>query len=122
MIRQQNVPVKFWPDLASCHYSRYVTRCRWYETNQDFFLKSQNPPNCPGFLSIEENWGIVKGKLKKIGSVVQNDKEMLMKFKKSTNHVSDDLVRTMMGSIKRKVCESFGIIELKKNFFIKINK
>lgn len=38
-------PVKFGPDLASCHYIREVVQ--WYQYNEvDFIKKEINPPNC----------------------------------------------------------------------------
>lgn len=32
MIRSHSSPVKFWPDLASCHYSKFTTK--WYQENK----------------------------------------------------------------------------------------
>ena len=51
-IKQHNKPVIFWPDLASCHYSRATIN--WYETNGVSVVpKDVNPPNCPNFRPIE---------------------------------------------------------------------
>lgn len=103
-IRRHDVPVKFWPDLASCHYSK--STMKWYEENGvDVVTKDMNPPNCPEFRPIENFWGIVKKDLKKTGSVVQNEKQMLGKWKTSAEKVTKELVQDMMAGIKRKVRE-----------------
>lgn len=78
-IRQHNVPIKFWPDLASSHYSKLAMK--WFEDNGvDVVKKHENPPNCPKFRPIEHFWSIVKNKLKKTGSVVKNEVQMLLKW------------------------------------------
>lgn len=46
LYRSHNIPPLFWPDLASCHYSKDVLE--WYEANKiNFVPKNMNPPNCP---------------------------------------------------------------------------
>lgn len=51
-IRQHKTNVMFWPDLASCHYSKEVLE--WYAANNvNFVAKEINPPNCPEFRPIE---------------------------------------------------------------------
>lgn len=62
-IRQHKGPTIFWPDLASCHYSR--STIEWYRTNQvNFVPKDINPPNCPELRPIERYWAIMKTKLR----------------------------------------------------------
>ena len=69
-IKVHKGPVKFWPDLASCHYSREVIQ--WYrDNNVDFIDKNINPPNCPQFWLIERFWAIMKRKLKKHGTTAR---------------------------------------------------
>jgi hypothetical protein len=44
-ISQHNVPALFWPDLASCHYSRATMA--WYEANGVTVVpKDMDPPKC----------------------------------------------------------------------------
>lgn len=102
LIRQHQHPVTFWPDLASCHNSRATIN--WYEANQvNVVPKSMSPPNCPEFRPIEQNWAIVKGKLKKTGSVVKSNKEILSSWNKCAAEVTSEDVRGMMSSAKGKV-------------------
>lgn len=101
-IRQHRVPVKFWPDLASCHYSKKTVEF-YMSNNIDFVLKDCNPPNCPQFRPIEKFWAIVKAKLKKNAGVVENIKAMHAKWIYFSEKVMATVVQKLMGSIKRKV-------------------
>jgi hypothetical protein len=65
IIRSHNVSVKFWPDLASCHYAKDTMN--WYETNQvDAIPKTMNPPNCPQLRQIEQFWQSSKENSRKV--------------------------------------------------------
>ena len=45
-LRDHDVSTLFWPDLASCHYSKATVE--WYKTNGMIFVpKEANSPNCP---------------------------------------------------------------------------
>lgn len=67
---------------------------KWFEDNGvDVVKKDENPPNCPEFRPIKNYWSIVKEYLKKSGSVVQNEKQMLGKWKQSSGKVNKDLVQ-----------------------------
>lgn len=47
-IKAHKGPVKFWPDLASCHYNREITQ--WYRDNNVHFIeKIINPLYCSQF-------------------------------------------------------------------------
>jgi len=101
-IKQHRSPVMFWPDLASCHYSRATQG--WYEANQvNIVPKELNPPNCPEFRPIEKYWAIVKDIFRKTRAAITNDKSMLAQWNKCANKVARSLVQDMMSSIKRKV-------------------
>lgn len=101
-VRQHDNPVKFWPDLASAHYS--AATMDWYQKNNiDVIPKTMNPPNCPEFRPIEKFWSIVKGKLRRTGAVIKNEREMAVKWNNCAAKVDRELVRCMMSSIKSKV-------------------
>ena len=101
-IRAHNLPVKFWPDLASCHYARVTMD--WYQTNGvDVVAKNQNPPNCPEFRPIEKYWAIVKRKLKKSGATALDAKKMIQKWNLHGDSVTVSTVRNLMGSINSDV-------------------
>lgn len=103
-IKSHDGPVKFWPDLASCHYSREVMD--WYKENGiDIIEKALNPPNCPDFRPIEKYWAIIKSKLKKTGKTIKKPADLQKWWKKMADQVGSSLVQKMMGGIKRKVRE-----------------
>lgn len=64
MICLHNNLVKFWPDLASCHWAK-KTKDWFLANNVDFIPIGINPPYCRQFRPIERHWAIVKKKLKK---------------------------------------------------------
>lgn len=100
LIRKHNRSVKFWPDLASCYYSKIVLQ--WYKQNKvDVIPKTMNPPNCPEFRPIERYWSIVKRNLKKSGGKVQDIKGMRSKWVQSSLKVTPEVVQNLMGSITR---------------------
>lgn len=47
-LKQHDLKPLFWPDLASCHYSKTVQ-----EWNAAFVPNDMSPPNCPEFRSFE---------------------------------------------------------------------
>lgn len=102
LIRFHNKPTKFWPDLASCHYSQKAIK--WYGQNGvDVIPKNMNPPNCPELRPIEKYWANVKGKLRKNGGFVKDINSMRSKWNQFAGKVSRADVRTLMGPIKRDV-------------------
>ena len=103
-IQSHDGPVKFWPDLASCHYSRDVME--WYTRNNiDIIEKTINPPNCPDFRPFEKFWAIIKGKLKKCGKTIKKPSDLQKWWKKMADQVESSTVQKMMSGIKRKVRE-----------------
>lgn len=101
-IKKHNAPVMFWPDLASCHYSKKTME--WYQANKVAVMpKIMNPPNCPQFRPIEKYWAIVKRMLKKNGGVVQNVEEMHRKWNYFAGKVTLEGVQRLMGSINKHV-------------------
>lgn len=111
-IRSHDSPVMFWPDLASCHYSRKTLS--WYETNEvNFIPKECNPPNTPEFRPIEQYWAIVKKIFKKTRAAITNEQEMSRIWNTCSQKVNQRVVRIMMTSIKRKVRKYLRTGELK---------
>lgn len=104
LIRKHKVPVKFWPDLASIHYSRLTMK--WFEDNEvDVIPKIQNPPNCPKLRPIEEFWAIVKKKLKKIGGSSTDIVQLRSKWDRQSANVSRATVQKLMGTITTRTRE-----------------
>jgi hypothetical protein len=103
-IRQHRQPVKFWPDLASCHYSN--STMQWYEDNNvDIIPKDFNPPNCPELRPIEKYWAIVKRKLMKSGGSADTVEKLRHKWCTHADTVSKESVQKLMGTIKKKTRE-----------------
>ena len=100
-IRQHRGPGKFWPDSASCHYSKATQKwCR--DNNIDFIEKIINPPNCPELRPIELYWAIVKRKLFKDSGSAQSIEQMRQKWSKHAEKVQRPTVQKLMSSIKKK--------------------
>jgi hypothetical protein len=103
LIRKHQVPVKFWPDLASCHYSK--STMKFYEDNNiDVVPKNFNPPNSPELRPIERYWAIMKAKLFKNGGVVKTTAELLQRWNRYAATVTNSSVQGLMGSILESTC------------------
>lgn len=101
-IRKHNKSTYFWPDLASCHYSK--SAAEWYETNNIVVVpKEANPPNCPELRPIERYWALVKRVLKDTKQVANTTKIFSQKWSYSSNKVTKDTIKTLMVSIPEKV-------------------
>ena len=78
-LRLHNGPTLFWPDLASCHYSKDVLE--WYKANEvNFVPKDFNPPNAPELRPIEKYWAIMKQALRKHPKEVKSEEDMKKKL------------------------------------------
>lgn len=96
------VETLFWPDLASCHYSKKTQQ--WYIDNKvEFIARDTNPPNSPEFRPIERYWAIVKRKFKNTRATIKNVKQMQYTWDNCARKVDEKVVQLLMGSIKRKV-------------------
>lgn len=105
-IRSHDSRVTFWPDLASCHYSKATKE--WYEVNEVAVIpKEMNPQNCPELRSIEKYWAIVKSMLIKNGGTANYVTTMTRKSNQHAEKVSESLVQKLMGSITKKTREFF---------------
>lgn len=75
LLRSHNGPTIFWPDLASCHYSKDVLE--WYKAKEvNFVPKDLNPPNAPELRPIEKYWAIMKQALRKHPKEVKSEEDM----------------------------------------------
>lgn len=100
LIKCHRCSVKFWPDLASSHYSNRTIN--WYQQNcVDVIPKDMNPPNCPDLRPIEKYWAIMKQKLKKKGRVIKSVTNMAVKWNKVAAEVTRKDVQRLMKSIKK---------------------
>lgn len=103
-IRSHDHPVMFWPDLASCHYSKVVQE--WYaEKGVQVVPKNLNPPNCPQFRPIEKYWAIMKRRLKAKGKVVKDINQMKTWWNKIAKTMDEEGVRRLMSRVTGKIRE-----------------
>lgn len=101
LIRKHNGPVLFWPDLASCHYSKPVLS--WMEAEGiNFVKKTMNPPNCPELRGIERFWAIVKRRLLKNGASMTSIEKLKKRWDLEVKKAGPELVRRVMGGINGK--------------------
>lgn len=92
MIRSHQVPVMFWPDFASCHYSRATMN--WFEVNRVGVMpKTMNPPKCLAFRPSEKFCAIIEKKLMKNGEPVKDINKMRQKWNKFAGEVTEELVQ-----------------------------
>lgn len=101
-IKKHRVPTLFWPDLASCHYSK-VTK-EWYKANKvDIVEKDMNPPNCPEVRPIERYWALMKRFLQKNTKAATSLPDFKRKWTKASENMTTTVVQNLMQNIKRKV-------------------
>lgn len=102
IIRKHRIPTLFWPDLASCHYSKATLE--WYKANKvDVVEKDMNPPNCPEVRPIERYWAIMKRHLQKNVKAATSVNDFKKKWNRASDKVTDLVVQNLMKNIKKKV-------------------
>lgn len=102
MVRLHNVPVMFWPDLATCHYA---TDClEWYNSNNvQFVEKDTNPPNSPEVRPIERYWGIIKRHLQTKVKAATSPEDFKKKWIRAADSQSEDTVQNLMKRLRPKL-------------------
>lgn len=101
-LRKHSVSAFFWPDLASCHYSK--TTRDWYEANGVTFVpREANPPNCPELRPIERYWALAKRNLKGTKGASKNEADFKRKWKVASGKVTDRTVKKLMGELTGKI-------------------
>ena len=92
MIRKHDDPPVFWPDFASCHYSRSVTE--WYQQNGVDFVpkKNMNPANVPQLRLIEKFQASMKRKLCKKGKIATD----INQFRQISGVASRNFTKTVV--------------------------
>lgn len=101
-LRQHSIPTFFWPDLASCHYSRQTLK--WYSDNEVTFVpKEANPPNSPELRPVERYWALTKRNLKQTKQEVKTMDQLKIKWRTASQKVSKDTIKSLMGGIPEKL-------------------
>lgn len=101
-IREHEVSTYFWPDLASCHYSKSAVE--WYQKNDVVFVpREANPPNCPELRPIERYWALVKRIMKNTKHVAINAKKFKNQWSLRSKKVTKETIKSLMAGISEKV-------------------
>jgi len=101
-IRMHSVSTFFWPDLATCHYSR--ASLKWFEDNNISLVpKEANPPNCPELRPIERYWALVKRKLKETKSEAKDIIHFRDKWKVAAKKVPEATIKALMAEMSEKL-------------------
>lgn len=100
--RSHSSSVFFWPDLASCHYSKKTIE--WYEANSINFVKREaNPPNCPELRPIERYWAITKRELRNTQKVSRDMADFKRKWSAASRKVPETTIKNLMEGVPNKV-------------------
>lgn len=92
----------FWPDLASCHYSRRAVE--WYEQNNVRLVpREANPPNSPELRPIERYWALVKKELKATKKVTRDLPDFKFKWRAASRSIGEDTIKSLMEGIPEKL-------------------
>lgn len=106
LIKKHNGPTLFWPDLASCHYSKATQE--WYIKNCVTFIeKDINPPNCPELRPIERYWAIMKRHLQQKVKSANSVKDFEEKWNQTAKKMDESSVQTLMGNLPSKLLKFY---------------
>lgn len=101
-MRQHRGSFFFWPDLASCHYSKATIE--WYEANNiQFVPREANPPNCPELRPIERYWALVKKNLKSTKKEARDIDKFKIKWRAASEKITNVTIKSMMESVPAKI-------------------
>ncbi|KAJ8984762.1 hypothetical protein NQ317_012125 [Molorchus minor] len=105
--------IMFWPDLASCHYSRDTQN--WFQHRIPFVPKNANPPNLPQARPIEDFWALLSRKVYHRGWEAQNEQQLRRRIFEKLREIDLNSVQGLMRDIRRKLrLVEDGIVKPKK--------
>lgn len=93
---------RFWPDLASCHYSSDTQNWLRHE-NIRFVPRDFNPPNVPKARPIEDFWGMLSQKVYERGWEAKSAASLKRRVALKLKEIDIDVVRDMMGKVRQKL-------------------
>lgn len=94
--------IMFWPDLASCHYSK-KTQDWLTEQKIPFVPKKDNPPNVPQARKIEQFWAVLKRKVYEKGWEAENDKQLVRRIKQKLKEIDKKVFQSLMLKVRYKL-------------------
>lgn len=101
-LRKHEVSTFFWPDLASCHYSKMALE--WFQRNEVVLVpREANPPNCPELRPIERYWALIKREMKSTKKVAKNIEDFKGKWSAAALRLSDTTIKRLMEGVPEKI-------------------
>lgn len=92
----------FWPDLASCHYSKNTQD--WLAMKKiNFVPKHVNPPNIPKARPVEDFWNLLCQEVYKDGWEANSNEQLKTRIKNCVKKVDMEVVQAMIRGIKSKL-------------------
>ena len=91
----QDLNYIFWPDLASCHYSKQ-TVIGWMDENIKFVPKDINPPNVPQARPIENFWWCVAQKVYEGGWEAKMEHQLIRQIKSKMKEFDKNYVESLL--------------------------
>ncbi|XP_055307390.1 uncharacterized protein LOC129571599 [Sitodiplosis mosellana] len=89
----------FWPDLASCHYSKKTLA--WLNgQNIPVVPKDANPPNVPAARPIENFWALLTRLVYDRGWEAKTEHQLINRINRKLKEVDQNVVQAMMASIR----------------------
>lgn len=91
--------IMFWPDLASCHYSKKTLH--WLtEQKIPFVPKKDNPPNVPQARPIENFWSVLKRMVYDNGWEARNEQQLINRIKRKLKEIDINTVQNLNRDIR----------------------
>ena len=92
----------FWPDLASCHYSKY-TSDKISELNIKRLGKEKNPPNIPQLRPIEDFFASLKSRVYKEGWKPRSPQHLISRINNKIKTFPPEYFKKLMSGIPAKI-------------------
>ena len=97
--------VVFWPDLATCHYTK--ENLDYLESEGIYTVpKNLNPPNAPQIRPIEMFWGALKQKVYDKNWTAKNRDQLIKKIKKCAKEMNSEIYIKMFEKLREKINEA----------------
>lgn len=102
----------FWPDLASAHYANVVV-AHLKQQGINFVSKGDNPASVPEARSIEDFWGILKGRVYANAWRARTTQQLINRIRLCLRQMDPNLVQRLAEGTKKRIDQirRNGVIE-----------
>lgn len=91
----------FWPDLATCHYSK--ANIQWMTENINFVPKNLNPPNVPQARPIEDFWGYLIQLVYEDGWQAKTERGLASRIKNKLKEIDASRVKSFFRGVRARL-------------------